>query len=208
VDYTKDSEFALWDKYEAIAMHFNDLIMRVRTSALGGLTGVVALSGIAINFTTKSESKGEWEILFATICFLAVAWFALWVLDWFYYTKLLIGAVEAIVAHEGRTPVIAGTATPMTRINLSTIVKSRVPCPAVAINVFYWLVLLTLIAGGIWAWIRMGEATSSAAPATEYKVKLDSDDGVKVIIKQVDTTTPITPATTSPKTNGNLPPRK
>jgi hypothetical protein len=61
--YTERSDFALWDRYENVAMHFNDLIIRLRTQALGALAGVVAISGLAVNFAQKAESRSQWVIL-------------------------------------------------------------------------------------------------------------------------------------------------
>jgi hypothetical protein len=36
----------LWEKYEEIAMHFNDLLIRLRTQALGGVAALSAIVGI------------------------------------------------------------------------------------------------------------------------------------------------------------------
>ncbi len=36
----------LWEKYEDIAMHFNDLLMRLRTQTLAGIAAVSALVGV------------------------------------------------------------------------------------------------------------------------------------------------------------------
>src|SRR6476620_10572086 len=101
--YTETAEFALWSKYEDVAMHFNDLIMRLRTQALGALTGIVAISGFAMNFTSKPSSNSEWQILCATILFLTICWVALALLDLWYYNRLLEGAVAAIMDLERRT---------------------------------------------------------------------------------------------------------
>jgi hypothetical protein len=162
--YVQGSEFALWDKYEQIAMHFNDLIMRLRTQALGGLTAVIAISGAVLNLSAKPEFKVEWQILFGTLCFFTIAWTALWVLDFCYYTPLLQGAVKAIVKHEGRTPsLIADGASK--RINLSTIVQDAVPHFKVTIFFFYLIVWVALCLGTIYAAMQIkGAATAPAAP--------------------------------------------
>jgi hypothetical protein len=36
----------LWEKYEDIAMHFNDLLIRLRTQSLAGVAALSALVGI------------------------------------------------------------------------------------------------------------------------------------------------------------------
>lgn len=38
----------VWKKYEDVAMHFNDLIMRWRLQAIGGLAGLVTLAGFVV----------------------------------------------------------------------------------------------------------------------------------------------------------------
>ena len=67
--YKDTSEFAFWGKNESDVMHFNDLIIRLQTQALGALAGVAAISGLAINFAQKAESKVQWWILFGTLLF-------------------------------------------------------------------------------------------------------------------------------------------
>ena len=101
--YTDTSDFALWDKYESVAMHFNELTIRLRTQALGALTGVVAISGFAVTFAQKAESRAQWVVLFGALLFFTFAWIAIWVLDLGYYNKLLWGAVQAILEHEEHT---------------------------------------------------------------------------------------------------------
>ena len=102
-NYSESSEFVLWSKYEDVAMHFNDLIIKLRTQALAGLAGVITVSGLAVNFVGKPTSHTEWEVLFATVLFLTLAWIALLLLDLFYYDKLLQGAVNALYQHEKDT---------------------------------------------------------------------------------------------------------
>ena len=159
--YVQSSEFALWDKYEQIAMHFNDLIMRLRTQALGGLTAIVAISAAVLNLYSKPEFKVEWHILFGTLCFFVVAWLALFLLDFLYYTPLLEGAVKAIVEHEERTPPL-NAGGPITRINLSTIVRGTVPHFKWTIFFFYFVVWVALLLGAYYAAIQMTKAPSEA----------------------------------------------
>jgi hypothetical protein len=57
---------SLWEKYEDIAMHFNDLLMRLHTQGLAGIAAVSTLVGI---FTkgTASDFQSDW--LVATFIF-------------------------------------------------------------------------------------------------------------------------------------------
>lgn len=141
---TKDSEpseFAIWNEYEKVAMHFNDLIMRLRTQALGTLAGVVAISGLAVSFAQKSESTSQLVILLSALVFFTLAWVALYFLDMLYYHKLLEGAVKAILELEKDKQ----NGQNKKRINLSTKIHEEVPHRMITITAFYGLVLLALL---------------------------------------------------------------
>src|ERR1039458_745986 len=88
----------LWEKYEKIAMHFNDLLIRLRTQALGGVAALSTLVGLFAK--TSAGVNTSWEIaavFFLCVCFL---WVAVWIIDFCYYNRLLLGAVVALVALE------------------------------------------------------------------------------------------------------------
>ena len=90
--------FALWKEYEAIAMHFNDLIIRLRTQSLGAVAAFATLAAIITKGDTTPQLR--WEVLSGTLFVLMMFWIAIWVLDQFYYNRLLNGAVAALVALE------------------------------------------------------------------------------------------------------------
>ena len=85
----------LWEKYEQIAMHFNDLIMRLRTQALAAVAAISVVAGIFGKI--GADPKLSWELTAFVFSLLSVFWIAIWIIDVFYYNKLLIGAVGAIV---------------------------------------------------------------------------------------------------------------
>lgn len=183
--YADTSEFALWEKYESVAMHFNELIIRLRTQALGALAGVVALSGLAINFAQKAESKVQWWILFGTLLFFVFAWIALWILDMLYYDKLLGGAVKALLEHEQKTK-LADSAD--FRINLSTKIsdefKNRKRPEDTnrhrrVIHRFYALVLIGLIIGLAYTGYQAIKSKDSNTDIIEYKIRLVPPERVK-----------------------------
>lgn len=92
-----DAELILdqWHKYEAITMHFNDLLMRFRTQALGGLATVATLAGL-LSKDAKAASA-ELPVFFGV---LLLFWIAAWQLDQRYYSRLLAGAVAELEAFE------------------------------------------------------------------------------------------------------------
>lgn len=197
-DYSKEDEYLLWCKYEDVAMHFNDLIMRLRTQALGGLTGVVAISGFAMNFTSKPSSATEWSILCGTFLFFALAWLALWVLDLGYYNKLLEGAVEAIIAHERRTPPLpCGNA----RINLSSIIRDHSPNYKRVVRLFYIIVFAGLAAATGYAGFNAMWPPKPHQDSLEYKLERTSADKLQLTVEPTSAS-----ATPSPRNNNAFAP--
>ena len=49
----------VWKKYEDIAMHFNDLIMRWRLQAMGGLATLVTIGGFVANAVGYRYSSSQ-----------------------------------------------------------------------------------------------------------------------------------------------------
>ena len=95
------SRLALWEKYQEVAMHFNDLLLKLRTSALAV---VAALSTIVGLFTRSDGSLTiSWEIASAIVIGLIFFWIAIWVLDFRYYNRLLLGAATALIELESKS---------------------------------------------------------------------------------------------------------
>lgn len=88
----------LWDKYENIAMHFNDLLIKLRTQALGAVAVISTFVGIFSR--SEIDNVVNWGLAAAVFFFLCIFWIAIWILDVFYYNRLLLGAVDAIIALE------------------------------------------------------------------------------------------------------------
>ena len=105
-----DRKLELWKVYEDVAMHFNELIIKLRTQALGGITAISALAGIAVNFTNGPATAEQWHIVSGILCFLLFAWVAIAVLDLCYYHTLLLGAVDALLQLERGSDITLSTA--------------------------------------------------------------------------------------------------
>lgn len=110
----------LWEKYEDIAMHFNDLLIKLRTQALGA----VAILSTLIGIFSKSgvENIANWGLAAAVFFFLCIFWIAIWMLDVFYYNRLLLGAVDAIITLEE----MSKTVTHIREIDISTKIERAV----------------------------------------------------------------------------------
>jgi hypothetical protein len=89
----------LWAKYEDIAMHFNDLLIRLRTQALAGVGALSTLVGI---FTKTESIHISWQIASDVFVLLIMFWVAIWAIDRCYYNRLLVGAVNASISIKSR----------------------------------------------------------------------------------------------------------
>jgi hypothetical protein len=90
---------AVWEKHEKIAMHFNDLILKVRIQALGALAAVVTVGGVLLR-TVPPEPHLAWGVVTSVLAVLLAFWIAIWLLDFLYYNRLLKGAVDSLLALE------------------------------------------------------------------------------------------------------------
>lgn len=135
----------LWFHYEEIAMHFNELIIQYRLQLLGGTGGLLALSSFLIN--TKVEDKFSLARIraFVSLIFLTI-FTAAACLDIFYYSKLLSGAVKAIIELEKN----------IEEINMSTTIKAQFGDGGASffIRLVYLIVFLPLLISTVVFWIQ------------------------------------------------------
>jgi hypothetical protein len=92
-----DDVFKLWSKYEDTAMHFNDLLIKLRVQVLGGVT----LSGTLAATLLKEQNSDSLRYVFLSFL---ISWIAVWILDMCYYNRLLSGAVDGIIELEDKFP--------------------------------------------------------------------------------------------------------
>jgi hypothetical protein len=90
--------FRTWKEYERVAMHFNNLLIRLRTQSLGAVAAFATLAGVALRGDVPVQVR--WGTLAATFFLLAFFWLAIWILDFAYYNRLLLGAVKELIAIE------------------------------------------------------------------------------------------------------------
>ena len=93
--------FAAWKEYQAVAMHFNDLLLRLRTASLAAVGAFATIAGVVIK--TDVDSHLRWATLAGVFALLGCFWVAIWVLDFLYYNRLLIGAVDALIELEEKS---------------------------------------------------------------------------------------------------------
>lgn len=88
-----------WERHEKIAMHFNDLILKVRIQALGALAAVVTVGAVLLK-TVPGEQHLPWGVVTSVFAVLLAFWIAIWLLAFRYYNRLLMGAVDSLLALE------------------------------------------------------------------------------------------------------------
>ena len=132
-----DRAFQLWSKYEDIAMHFNELIIKLRVQALGGLT----ISGTLATAIFKTENN--FNSLKLLIPFFLAGWIAIYFLDMHYYNRLLSGAADAIVELEEQ----------FESIKLSKKITEEIRKSQNGRTLFYSIVSIALVIISIYLWV-------------------------------------------------------
>jgi hypothetical protein len=92
---TTFNRYLLWKEYEKIAMHFNGLIIKLRSQSLGGVAVFATLTAVVARGDTTA--KVRWGLLAGAFALLSAFWCAVWALDLGYYNRLLAGAVSALL---------------------------------------------------------------------------------------------------------------
>jgi hypothetical protein len=91
--------FATWQEYQKVAMHFNDLLIRIRSQSLAAVAAFATIAGVAVKGDSINTDL-RWGILTGVFAILSIFWLAMWILDFKYYNRLLLGAVNALIAIE------------------------------------------------------------------------------------------------------------
>lgn len=105
VPQVSDATLQLWFHYETIAMHFNELIIQYRLQLMGGTGAIGAIAFALIQGKDMSPSEMRlYRMLLTTLMLVLVS--AAGYLDLAYYSKLLEGAVAALLDLEKSIPQI------------------------------------------------------------------------------------------------------
>lgn len=89
----------LWEKCEQVAMHFNELLIRLRTQALGAVATIVTAAGFLVSRQMPLSAEPWWAVSAVSVLLL-LAWCTLWMIDVCYYSRLLRGAVNCLLKIE------------------------------------------------------------------------------------------------------------
>ncbi len=90
-----------WKISEDVAMHFNGLLIGFRLKAIGAIAvGAVVSIGLKLG---KLADPAMISYLFAS---LAIIWVLVWAADFFYYYRLLAGAVDELLRLERKLRIV------------------------------------------------------------------------------------------------------
>ena len=139
--------FCVWKEYEGVAMHFNDLLLRIRSQSLAAVAAFATVAGVLLQ-SEAIDQRFRWGALTAVFVALGVFWIAIWVLDFTYYNLLLIGAVRALTSVEA----LSSKGEALTEITLSTeieraVVQGSKERVSVAIGRWSFYVLVFMVLG-------------------------------------------------------------
>jgi len=148
--YSNSFLLAVWEKHEKIAMHFNELILKIRIQALGALAAIVTIAGVlAKTLPSQSQPHVPWGLLAVIFFILLLFWAAIWLLDFLYYNRLLQGAVKSLILLEDAI----NLGNPI-EFNMSHKIKDAVEKPEQATYkgpwLFYSIVGLVLLVGALY----------------------------------------------------------
>src|SRR5687768_1688889 len=82
-----DDLIKVWTEYETVAMHFNDLMMRWRLQAIGGMAALVTLAGFVVGETDDFATRYRAMLILSGL--LMFVWIGVAVIDLVYYRRLL-----------------------------------------------------------------------------------------------------------------------
>jgi hypothetical protein len=150
--------FTVWKEYEAIAMHFNDLILKIRTQSLAAVAAFATIAGVLLKGESISHEL-RWGTLTAVFIALCVFWLAIWIIDFTYYNRLLLGAVKALIKIEEESKTHTRTSSIYVSTYIEEAVALRAPATGEGLRLskgrwmFYilvFLLLLGLLSASVW----------------------------------------------------------
>jgi hypothetical protein len=138
-----------WKVVMQTQMHFNDMIIRMRTAGLSVLIAVFGGAAIAIGQYPDrfiEVAHRDFHVAAPIILFGLLLWLAIFIIDYFYYHKCLLGAVERGYqideAYKGRQ--VAGTS----MYGMTTLIRDAIGKPGRS-KWYIWAVYLLVGVVGV-----------------------------------------------------------
>lgn len=136
-------EYGIWKTTIETQMHFNDLLIRYRQFSITSLTTVVAAVVVAATHFNFASEHYRFIILM-----LMAAWASIGILDWTYYRRLLLGAVEYAEERFDQQPQLGGI-----RYGLSRKISERVGRRLAGLSLLLYYLIPEFL--GVWSLMRL-----------------------------------------------------
>ena len=142
-------EFDAWSKSEDVAMHFNGLLMSLRTKTIASVTAATGLIVAGTDDINRALS----------LLGLAIVMSLIWIVDHCYYYRLLQGAVRDVMRLEESMPLVNLSHEIEKAISVKRNGKDNVPShPGMPILLFYGIpVTLLLLSSNIETYASKGK---------------------------------------------------
>ena len=153
-----------WTKSQDVAMHFNTLLQGYRLKAIGGIA-IGAAIAIGLKLCDHRFCQNiDHRIVAAFFVALAVIWALVWISDYFYYYRLLAGAIDELLriekelndvylSHQIEHRVSHGYPAEgaVESVDLTSLHRIRRPptVPSLPITIFYSVPLILLVSASI-----------------------------------------------------------
>jgi hypothetical protein len=162
-------EVDVWKKTIDVQQHFNDMQMRIRNFAV---TLLVAIFGAAAVVLKDKANVGRFPLAALLLWAGAGGWFAFYLMDVFWYHKLLKGAVDHATSMESRLK------SKIPGLDLSTTISAaspvyifgckRLPLRSTRRAHIFYLGLLAIVV--VWASVSTGQRIHREPSVTENRL--------------------------------------
>lgn len=137
-----------WKVVIQTQMHFNDMIIKMRTAGLSVLIAVFGGAAIAIGQYPDrfiEIARRDFHVSAPIILFGLLLWLAIFLIDYFYYHKCLLGAVERgyQIDDAFKDCEVAGT----TMYGMTTLIRDKIGKPGAAKRYIWGFYGLTAAVG-------------------------------------------------------------
>ncbi|GLQ17727.1 hypothetical protein [Maritalea porphyrae] len=145
-------DLEIWKTVVSVQMHFNELELKIRNFAILSLGAILTIAGYSARADETTKILGQ-DIPYASIIMIAgcIIWLCFWFMDRHWYHRLLLGAVYHGIKIESKYENSRPT------LSLSATIKENSPNEFLGrevrshhrLNLFYWVVAVTLFVGGL-----------------------------------------------------------
>ena len=150
----------VWEKTVDLQMHFNDMCMSIRRTAIGTLGALLGAGALAFRYGGPVTVYGRTvSVAFVFIAVAVLIWLSFWLMDRFWYHKLL----RASVAYAETLETVPAASHLGFELNLSRNIREQNRgtlklSGAAKIHFFYLLIAAALVAADVMLYVGVVKA--------------------------------------------------